>query len=81
MDDGLGTLRRWVVVVLLTLISFTTIIEVVDSVFGTSNFNTDPALYTLLGGVITGLFAAEVLAIYRKRHNGNGSNDGKGKDT
>ena len=79
-DEGLGLLRRWTVLVLLTLLVFVTVGEFIDAVAFGDRFQTDPAFYTLVGGMVTGLFAAEVLAIMRRSsgRNGNGGN-GNGK--
>lgn len=61
-DDGLGLLRRWTVLVLLALLVFTTVAEFIDTVMFDGTFQTDPAFYTLVGGMVAGLFAAEILA-------------------
>lgn len=69
--DGLGSLRRWTVVVLLALLCLVTIVEIVDGLFFGDVFHTDPAFYGLVGGMVTGLFAVEIVAAVR-----NGKNDG-----
>ena len=64
--DGMATLRRWVVIVLLGLLVFVTIAEVIDGFAFDDRFHTDPAFYTLVGGMIAGLFAAEAVNLYRR---------------
>lgn len=69
--DPLAQLRRWTVIVLLALLSFLTVVEVVDALFFGDRFHTDPAFYTLVGGMIAGLFVAEGVSIFRRRGNGD----------
>lgn len=71
-EPDLSSLRRWTVLVLLALLAFTTVSEVADSLFFGGHYNTDPAFYTLVGGMVTGLFAAEVIGGFFKRHGGDG---------
>lgn len=66
-SGGYDLLRRWTVLVLLALLSFTTVMEVVDSIFFGGLFNTDPAFYGLVGGMVSGLFLAEVVRVARDR--------------
>lgn len=70
-EDGLTILRRWTVLVLLTLLIFVTVAELIDAWFFADQFHTDPAFYTLVGGMVAGLFVAEGMALFR-RHRGNG---------
>jgi uncharacterized membrane protein len=65
--NGLGLLRRWTVAVLLALLAFVTVAEVIDSLFFAGTFNTDPAFYGLVGGMVTGLFAVEAITAFRSK--------------
>ena len=78
--DGLGLLRRWTVLVLLTLLVFVTIGEFIDAIFFGDRFKTDPAFYTLVGGMVAGLFTAEVIGIFKKNGK-NGKNGSEGDST
>ena len=64
--DGLSLLRRWTVIVLLTLLVIDSIAEVLDAWFFGDVFHTDPAFYALVGGMVSGLFVTEGLAILRR---------------
>ena len=66
-EGGFAQLRRWTVAVLLGLLIFLTVTEVVDGMLFGDRFHTDPAFYTLVGGVIAGLFVAEGVAVFRRR--------------
>lgn len=65
--DAIALLRRWTVLVLLTLLSLVTVAEVIDAWWFGDTFKTDPAFYGLVGGMVVGLFAAEGIAIIRRR--------------
>jgi len=66
--DEFSQLRRWTVAVLLALLAFVTVAEVADSLFFGGTYNTDPAFYGLVGGMVSGLFAAEAIALWKGRN-------------
>lgn len=70
-DGEFSALRRWTVLVLLALLAITTVAEIIDSVAFGGRYNTDPAFYGLVGGMVTGLFAAEAIGLWKGR-NGDG---------
>lgn len=63
--NSLAILRRYTVFVLLGLLVFVTIGNFIDDIFFANQFNTDPAFFALVGGMITGLFSAEAISIWR----------------
>lgn len=63
--NGLATLRRYTVFVLLSLLIFVTVGNFIDDVFLGNHFTTDPAFFALVGGMITGLFLAEVNDVWK----------------
>lgn len=60
--DELGQLRIWTGIVLLVLLIFVTVFGAVDK-----TFHAEPAFYGLCAAMITALFVAEGVAIF-KRH-------------
>lgn len=64
-QNGLAILRRYTVFVLLSLLVFVIIGNFVDDVIFGNRFQTDPAFFALVGGMITGLFSAEAIAVWR----------------
>jgi uncharacterized membrane protein YdcZ (DUF606 family) len=60
--DGFAQLRRWTVIVLLGLLVVVIVVGIVDR-----TYKTDPAFYTLVGGMIAGLFVAEGVALFRRK--------------
>jgi peptidoglycan/LPS O-acetylase OafA/YrhL len=67
--NNLSTLRRYTVFVLLALLIFVTIGNFIDDLFFANQFTTDPAFFALVGGMITGLFSAEAISIWRSGNN------------
>lgn len=63
--NGLSVLRRYTVFVLLSLLVFVIIGNFIDDVFFGNRFTADPAFFALVGGMVTGLFSAEAIAIWR----------------
>jgi hypothetical protein len=63
--NSLSTLRRYTVFVLLSLLIFVTIGNFIDDVFFGNTFQPEAAFYALVGGMITGLFSAEAIAVWR----------------
>lgn len=63
--SSLASLRRYTVFVLLSLLVFVTIGNFIDDIFFGNHFQTDPALFALVGGMITGLFSAEAISVWR----------------
>lgn len=59
--DGVAQLRRWTVFVLLALLIVVIVAGIVDR-----TYHADAAFYTLVGGMIAGLFVAEGVAIFRR---------------
>jgi len=59
--DLLG-LWRIVVYVFLALLVVVTVVSMLDQVFDGGTFNVDAGFYTLVGGMIAGLFSAQVIA-------------------
>jgi len=58
--DSFAQLRRWTVAVLLLLL-----IVVVGTGILDRSYHAEPAFYTLVGGMIAGLFVAEGVALFR----------------
>lgn len=67
-EEELGELRRYVVLVLLGLLIFVVVGNFVDDIWLGDKFHIDSAFYFLIGGVTSGLFAAEVLQALRRRN-------------
>lgn len=70
MDDGISTLRRYTVLVLLSLLVFVTVGNFIDDLFFGNSFTIDAAFFALVGGMITGLFSAEAISAFRKNKEG-----------
>ena len=66
-DDGIATLRRWTVAVVLGLLVLVVLVDVLDALFGEGTFQVDAGFYGLVGGVIVGLFGAGVVEVLRHR--------------
>ena len=60
--DGFAQLRRWTVIVLLVLQIVVIVAGIADR-----SYHPDPAFYTLVGGMIAGLFVAEGVAVFKRR--------------
>jgi hypothetical protein len=65
--SNIATLRRWVVGVFLALLIFVTVAKFVDDEFFGAHFVVDSSFYTLLGGMIAGLFSSEIVAALLSR--------------
>jgi hypothetical protein len=64
--DNLAGLRRVTVLVILGLLIFVVGADVLDAVVGTNQFQVDVGFYTMIGGVLLGVLAAEAIAAVRK---------------
>lgn len=69
--DTLRKLQVWAVIVILGLLIFIIIGGYIDDVFLGDKFKADPAFYTLTGGVLAGIFSAEVIRALRGRGKGD----------
>jgi uncharacterized membrane protein len=66
--NGLSSLRRIAVLVVLGLLIVVVIADVFDGLVGTDTFRVDVGLYTLIGGIVLGVLGAEAVTISRKRN-------------
>jgi hypothetical protein len=65
-NDNLAGLRRVTVLVILGLLVFVVGADVLDGVVGANTFQVDVGFYTMIGGVLLGVLAAEAIAAVRK---------------
>jgi hypothetical protein len=64
-DSDIKALRKYTVLVFLALLAFVVVGDFFDDVFFGNKFHPDPAFFTLCGGMITGIFSAEVIKAAR----------------
>jgi hypothetical protein len=65
--DDFRALRKYTVLVLLSLLTFVVVGDYLDDVFFGNRFHPDPAFFTLCGGMITGIFSAEIIKAARRK--------------
>ena len=66
-EDGLAALRRTVVLGVLGLLVFVVVADVLDGILGANSFQVDLGFYTMVAGIILGLFGATAIAAVRNR--------------